>query len=266
MGHVNWVVEEGVFGEESNRAFREAARSEGHGYTAWDDEWWSNGKWDMFSRDSPVVFRGSLANAATVRREIPWRPGAYCNLDAFSCSAYYPGAAQWILNRQWQVMPAKVLLQGRPPLAGTDENPMLFVRPDSCLKQFSGRVARWADMSWKTLDYGFYFSDEDLPVMVAPARPVGAEYRIVVVRGAVVTGSAYEAASRAPSEDDVPETVVQLAKEIAAKMPPPDDAYVMDICEAEGRLWLLELNPFSGAELYGSNPASVVRAVGSMFP
>ena len=24
----------------------------------------------------------------------------------------------------------------------------------------------------------------------------------------------------------------------------------MDVCEADGRLWLLELNPFSGADLY----------------
>ena len=35
----------------------------------------------------------------------------------------------------------------------------------------------------------------------------------------------------------------------------------MDVCECEGALWLLELNPFSGADLYACDPAAIVEHV-----
>jgi hypothetical protein len=35
----------------------------------------------------------------------------------------------------------------------------------------------------------------------------------------------------------------------------------MDVCEADGALWLLELNPFSGADLYFCPATAVVAAV-----
>ena len=36
---------------------------------------------------------------------------------------------------------------------------------------------------------------------------------------------------------------------------------MLDVCEAEGGLALLELNPFSGADLYACDPGAVVDAV-----
>ena len=39
------------------------------------------------------------------------------------------------------------------------------------------------------------------------------------------------------------------------------DVYVLDVCESDGRLRLLELNPFSGADLYACDAESVVSAV-----
>jgi hypothetical protein len=37
--------------------------------------------------------------------------------------------------------------------------------------------------------------------------------------------------------------------------------YVLDVCDCDGALKLLELNPFSGADLYAADPDTVVRAV-----
>jgi len=36
----------------------------------------------------------------------------------------------------------------------------------------------------------------------------------------------------------------------------------INICESQGELHLLELNPFSGADLYACNSADVVAAIG----
>ena len=51
---------------------------------------------------------------------------------------------------------------------------------------------------------------------------------------------------------------------ISADLEPPDDVYVMDICEADAELRLLELNPFSGADLYACNHTEVVTAVSQL--
>jgi hypothetical protein len=48
---------------------------------------------------------------------------------------------------------------------------------------------------------------------------------------------------------------------VAGKLNQPEDVYVIDICEADGELRLLELNPFSGADLYACRGDDVVAAV-----
>ena len=61
------------------------------------------------------------------------------------------------------------------------------------------------------LDHGFYYEDERLPVVVAPVRDVGEEWRFVVVDGAVVTGSGYVAEGRTSSEGAIPGRVRDFA-------------------------------------------------------
>jgi hypothetical protein len=52
-----------------------------------------------------------------------------------------------------------------------------------------------------------------------------------------------------------------FAADVAAKLEPPERVYVLDVCEADGRLHLLELNPFSGADLYACRSDDVAAAV-----
>lgn len=56
-----------------------------------------------------------------------------------------------------------------------------------------------------------------------------------------------------------------FAQSIASELRPPEAVYVLDVCEADGRLHLLELNPFSGADLYACDRAAVVRAVATLL-
>ena len=98
------------------RAFGAAIVAAGHERLVWDDlEVLSAG----FPRPSHgvVVFHGSLGTAERVRRELPWRPGAYCRVEAFACSSWYPRAARWLLHRRWSLTTARDLL--RDPEGGT---------------------------------------------------------------------------------------------------------------------------------------------------
>lgn len=143
-------------------------------------------------RDSAVVFHGSLGNADRIRRTLPWRQAPTCDAEAFRCSAWYPPARPWLIHGDWLVLPANALAEDpAATLAALGMPEAVFVRPDSALKPFSGRILRADSISLTALDHGFYFDDASLPVILAPVRSVGREWRFVVVDRRVTAGSAY---------------------------------------------------------------------------
>lgn len=257
---VCWVLEQDVFAANYSE-MADAVRRAGHSVIAWQDEWWNSGAWPNLA-DQAVVFHGSLGNAARIRSELPWHPGAYCDTPAFDCSAWYPRAGQWLLHREWRLLPADNLVadprSALKPLGSPDR---VFVRPNSPLKPFSGRVVRSDQITLAALDHGFYYEDAALPVVITPVRTVTREWRYVVVSRRIVAGSVYEAAGRAAIVGNPRHEAWEFASHIADQLDPPEDVYVMDICEADGELCLLELNPFSGADLYLCNLDDVVAAV-----
>jgi hypothetical protein len=44
----------------------------------------------------------------------------------------------------------------------------------------------------------------------------------------------------------------------------PDPVFMLDVCEAEGQLWLVEVNGFSTSWLYQCDPATVVSRVSEL--
>lgn len=260
---VTWVIEKGVF-LESGRALERAVVDAGHQVVAWEDRWWSDQAWPDLS-SGPVVFRGCLENAARVARAIPWAPGSFCNVEEFFCSNWYPDAESWLLHDEWKLTTVRELsADAQSVLASTRIAGSVFVRPDSPLKPFSGRVLPVESVSLKSLDHGFYYDDLDLPIIVAPVRAVTREWRYIIAAQRVVAGSAYEADGRNPKPDDPRGEPWQFAQSVAGSLSAPESVYVADVCEADGELRLLELNPFSGADLYACNSAEIVAAVSNL--
>lgn len=257
---LTWVLEVDAFASR-DEALESSARQAGHQVVHWSDEWWNTRDWPSLA-ERPVLFHGSLGNAARIRSEIAWQPGAFCDVAAFHCSAWYPRAREWLANDRWQILPANQLVSGvSAVLAELEAADRLFVRPDSPLKPFSGRVLAADGITLAALDHGFYYDDPTLPVVVAPVRAIGREWRYVVADRRVVAGSAYSAAGRTPLADDSTGAPWQFATDVAARLEPPERVYVLDVCETEGHLRLLELNPFSGADLYACRADDIVAAV-----
>lgn len=257
---VAWVLEGGVF-PESASTMRGAVLDAGLRAVAWDDGWWSSKGWPQLEGHA-VVFHGSLGNADRIRRELGWHPGAYCSTQEFNCSAWYPRAAPWLLHRSWGKTTVRDLVADPTRhLAAIGGGDRVFVRPDSPLKPFSGRVVKRDGLTLAALDHGYYYEDDTLPVIVPPVRPVQREWRYVIVNRRVVAGSAYQSEGRSPLADPRGTEAWKHASQIAAALVPPEDVYVLDTCEADGALHLLELNPFSGADLYACDRPAVIEAV-----
>lgn len=259
---VTWVLEADVF-PQSHALMSDAVRELSAQVVLWKDEWLADDTWPGLPGRT-VLFHGSLGNAAVVERRSPWRPGSFCATDAFHCSRWYPRAEPWLLHRAWTLSSVEELVTKSDTVLDRIGGPeRLFVRPDSPLKPFSGRVLHRDQLSLGALDHGFYYDDKQLPVIVAPVRAVTREWRYVVVDGQVSAGSAYEADGRAALPDDPRGEPWAYASAIASRLHAPQPVYVLDICDADGRLALLELNPFGGADLYACDRAAVVRAVSS---
>ena len=252
-----WLIETTVFNKDLVARMASAIRASGAEMRLWDDAWWHDGFPDF---DDEVFFYGSLGNASRLASD-NFGITSFCNVEGFKCSTWYPHAEPWLLNRYYEILPARSLVEQSDELFKSWQVDQLFVRPDSPLKPFSGRLLEQGKVTLADLDHGFYYDDENLPVLVSPAQAVEGEWRFVVSTYRPITGSAYLSDGRTGVGGDIPEDVWDIAKDIALELSPPDPIYVMDLCMVNNEIRLLELNPFSGADLYHCDAAAVAQAV-----
>lgn len=258
MSPIIWVLESIVF-PESHPPLREAIDRAGYRVVDWSDDWSNSPAW---LSSGPTIFHGSLGNAALVHQKFNWTPGSFCDTDKFCCSSWYAHKQQWLIHEKYRFTTVAQLVENATDIAeSVGAADALFVRPDSPLKPFSGRVVNVAGLTPTDLDYGFYYDDLQLPVVVAPVRNVGHEWRFVVVNGSVIAGSGYDAATRTAVSLKLDDTVADFAASIAAETFAPCSVYVLDVCDCDGELRLMEFNPFGGADLYACKPDVIVDSL-----
>jgi hypothetical protein len=240
-----WVLERDVF-PDGHEALASAVLIAGARVVSWQDGWWSDGRWPRPAE--PVVFHGSLGNADRIGRELPWSPGAFCSTNHFACSEWWPRSAEYLVTPRYALTTVADLVDSGPP---EEFGERVFVRPDSPLKPFSGRILRRDQITLRALDHGFYYDDDALPVVVAPEIAIGDEWRFVVVAGTVIAGSDYTPQGRTAGAALSPDHPAWgYAADLVSKVEAPDPVFVLDVCESDTGLHLLEFNPFSGADLY----------------
>jgi len=255
---ITWMLESGLVPKVHER-LEAAIRNAGQDVMYWKDDFWDRG---LPALNEPVMFHGSLGNASKIAEDDTWTPGAFCNTSAFRSTDWYPSARNFLLHDRWRSLPAKELVENRDMIfEELDLGESAFIRPDSPLKPFSGRVVHKADLTLAALDHGFYYDDEMLQVVVAPVQDVRREWRYIVYGNDVIAGSAYQVMGRKSLPDDPTGSPWKFAEKVAAFLTGPDPLYILDVCEASYKLRLLELNPFSGADLYACHLGPVVEAV-----
>ncbi len=316
MTRTRWVIESGVFVRGGRRPgepeidggllLAETARATGADVVVLPRVPGGYSKADvptLRSSDVPVVFYGGLRTAELIRHVTDWYPGAYCHAPGYDCMAYYSAVGDVLFNDDYVVYPAGDIARrlrqdacrnvgrnvGRTGGHPDGPPPMrLFVRPTSGKKPFPGGVVSLdtaaAMRDGGTLP-GFGFIPHGTPCVVAPARPVGREWRFVMVAGRVVCGSRYSSAG----EEDValpwPDEAAAMAEAVAVRLSaarcvvdacftvdiaerprytPPDGGRRMHdrVVDPDADLCLMEINSFSCAGLYACDTESVVHHVG----
>ena len=102
-------------------------------------------------------------------------------------------------------------------------------------------------------------------VVIARPRKIGREWRLIVAGDRVLTGSQYANRGEREIAAELPDGVRHFAEEMLSRVRwTPDPIFMIDVCESNDRLRLVELNSFSGSWIYQCDLTVVVSAAAEL--
>ena len=210
---------------------------------------------DPVITDTPVVAYGSTAIDTVVARN-DWKPALW-RVDGVIESNSRDALGDLYLNDDLVVCSvhdgAKIASE-----RGWDQ---FFIKPNTDSKEFAGTIT-------DTGRYGYLLEsvfnedwiDDDFDVVVSSIKPLGLEWRLVVVDGKVADYSIYRKSMRVDPERSIRQEVLDLADQ-AIKRHNPAPVFVIDIGEYNGMLKVIEYNGFNSSGLYHCDINNIVDAV-----
>lgn len=210
-----------------------------------------------------VIGYGTYPFARQIQLHHQWVPGAWCCAEKLDCATYFAYFGKYLLNQHYTILPGVEAIRQRDWLYSVfGHNDEVFARPTSCHKLFVGRcVSR--DNFTSALAPTRY--DPTTLLVIASPRPIDREWRVVVVEDRVIAGSQYAVKGKRALAADFPAEIKSFAESMLSEVRwRPDPVFMLDICESEGQLWLVELNSFSGSWLYRCDLSAVVHAVSDL--
>ena len=256
---MTWIIENEAFA--GGDILLPALKSLGKDYILWDDNYWKTEEYLNFPKES--IFHGSLGNAEKIRKLCYFSPGSICNEVGFKYSQSYEVLKDYLLNQEVIFTTISEVINN-PSITKKLKTDKIFARPDSYLKEFSGRILPSQNLTPAHFDYGFYHDDINLQIVLAPFKPIEKEYRFICVGNKIVTGCEYIADGRKAGRTVIPEDnepAFIFAQKIADKEKIREIAYVIDVCFSDSKYYLVEMNPFSGADLYHCDAKIIIESI-----
>jgi hypothetical protein len=204
-----------------------------------------------------VVGYGTFPFARHIQLHRRWVPGAWCSPERLDCTAYFAYFGKFLLNQHYAILPVVEAVRQRDWLYGVfARDDVVFARPAGCHKVFTGRCIARDDFAAAVSPAR---SDPATLVVVAAPRDIAREWRLVIAEGRVIGASQYAEGGGKSVAPGCPADVRAFAEALLAEVRwRPDPVFMADVGEAEGRLWLIELNGFSCSWLYQSDLSAVV--------
>lgn len=146
--------------------------------------------------------------------------------------------------------------------------PSMFVRPVADSKSFNGQIFARADFErWQhrvCAHGGTSRLGPSTEVQLAVPRTIYAEYRFWVVQGRIVTQSQYKRGNQVFFSEHVDAHLVQFVDACLADWV-PHQAFVIDVCDTDRGLRIVELNTLNSAAFYAANLQALVVNLDAAF-
>jgi len=255
-----WLIEAGVYGQEADPLLAEIRR-QGMAADLVPHQMLCKGEpitvaGRTLSDEDCVIGYGTFPFARQIQLHRRWQPGAWATSENLDCTTYFAHFGKFLLNQHYTIMPGVEAIRQRDWLfevLGKDDE--VFARPTGCNKLFTGRCIFKDDFVMALSSTRF---DPATLVVIAPPREIDREWRLIVSGDKVIAGSQYSIQGSKCIEPGYPHQVQQFVEEMLAEVLwRPDPIFMLDICEAEQRFWLVEINGFSCSWLYACDLEAV---------
>jgi hypothetical protein len=216
-----------------------------------------------FLPDDNVIVIGSVSLVNHARQK-GWKPGSWLN-ENFDYKVYIEHQQWCMLNRAnggKYIVPFKDVPLFFEDFKGSSTK--IFMRPSKDDKSFSGTVFSKASfMEWyRQIIKGdsMWSVTEDTEIVMDEVIDIYNEYRFVVVRGKVITGSKYKSGKYVIYNTDIPDLIMDHAKEFAARWTPAE-VCVMDLAETPDGIYIVEFNNFNSVGWYKCDVSKIVQTI-----
>ena len=262
-----WLIEAGVYGAEADPLLAEIRR-QGMATDVVPHQSLKKGSAPVIDGqplppDSCVIGYGTFPFAREIQLHQRWVPGAWCNPEHLDCATYFAFFGKFLLNQHYAILPGVEAIRQRDWLFSVfGRGDEVFARPTSCHKLFVGR--RIGRETFNSALAPTRYDPATLVVVAAP-KEITCEWRLVVVGDRVIAGSQYAQDGTRAITSNCPGEVRTFTESMLAEVRwRPDPIFMLDVCESEGRLWLVELNSFSCSWLYQCDLSAVVTEASTL--
>lgn len=209
--------------------------------------------------DGKVVVMGSISlnKLAQLRN---WNPGVFTN-ENFDFMVQRDHWGNHMLNADATIYRFEDIPRHNKPF---------FLRPVHDTKAFPAKVYDWDELEeWRENVLHLFgvetpqVSSETLCVLTKP-KDIYAEYRTWVIDRVVVAASKYKTGTLIAYDSMVPYNIVRYAEDVS-EIWTPHRAFVLDICETEDGLKILEVNNLNSAGFYKGNVQRIVQGIEISF-
>nr|WP_240454604.1 ATP-grasp domain-containing protein [Caulobacter sp. 17J65-9] len=207
--------------------------------------------------EGPAVCYGSIG-VAKVAADNGWQPGVFTDPNTFHYEAYRDALGDLILNAD----AVRLRMSEVSAFVAERRWTSFFIKPNDDAKAFAGAVMEADEFeTWvsRMREIG-YLDENDIDVVVSEPKPLGVEWRVIVVDGEIVESSIYKQWGRAMAERHRQPEVDAVVRAAHARFVPAP-VYVIDVAQVGDDYKVIEYNTFNSAGLYACDVGRVVDAV-----
>lgn len=252
---MKWVIQEDVLSEE--RLTEEYANEVGDSVFNFEYVPFEDPQKLVPKQDELSLFRGSLEMAEKIEERGDLV--VFGNSQEFTYSEFYDEWSDHLLNSDVEYV--KVY-----DLSPKHFQNVKFVRPDKGDKAFTGQCFEHGVL-WKACkNFIERNTDPDDWLVLSSFKDIGPEYRFVMYRNQVLSGTMYSTESDIEyeriTEDSSPWKYIQR---VTSDKEYPKEFWVVDVCYYEDRYYVIELNSFSCASWYKCDRAPIFEKLKTVF-
>lgn len=218
------------------------------------------------------VFFGSIEYCRKIKKVLKNKPYVmFFDENKLDCSNYYPKFSSDIplLNNDYFILEYKNLLENWDLIYNVLKKDIVFIRPNSNMKQFTGGnyltndtgKRTFIEMSNKLNGWGIPVKDKEL-CLVSSSKKIISEYRFYIFDKKVITGCQYNRDLALDVRTDILDKAKTIAEMVAKQEYQPEIAYTCDIAELDDETFkVVELNNGSTSGLYAMDKKKIVESI-----